>query len=331
MKGWWLLLFLICGCSETPDQKAQSGGDLLASFNEVLQSPGVYSQGEVKGSQNQKLKVAVSRAVPLSRLEMRLDTAAKGLGAEKAALKRAAGAKPALQYKLGDQTVWMEFSQRPAIAVVLDDWGHQKEPLEMMAVLPGPMNMAVIPHQTYSRLAAQTAKRYGHEVLVHLPMQSVAGEFQEKSTLRVGMPAQEVNQLVQKALASLPEASGVNNHQGSLATADAALMKQLLLELASANKYFLDSRTTANSKGREAAKAAGIAFARRHVFLDNEQSPGAVAAQWQKTVARAKKQGVCIAIGHYYPVTLSFLKDNVLALNKQGIDLVRVSDLAVKE
>jgi len=55
-------------------------------------------------------------------------------------------------------------------------------------------------------------------------MQSVANETPEQQELRPGLRRDQVENIVTKMLESVPEADGVNNHQGSQATSNGALM-----------------------------------------------------------------------------------------------------------
>ena len=60
-------------------------------------------------------------------------------------------------------------------------------------------------------------------------------------------------------LETVPHAAGVNNHQGSRATADAALMAELMPALRQRGLFFIDSRTTAATVAHDAEKR-GSAF-----------------------------------------------------------------------
>jgi polysaccharide deacetylase 2 family uncharacterized protein YibQ len=145
------------------------------------------------------------------------------------------------------------------------------------------------------------------------------------------MSGVEIERRLQEALVSLPQAAGLNNHQGSRASADPRLMALLMSALKGRDMYFLDSRTTSKSVGQAAAAKAGVDFAQRHVFLDNQEQTDAIARQWEKVLRRAEKKGECVAIGHPYPVTLEFLYSALDSVKARGMDLVRVSDLLERE
>jgi len=93
------------------------------------------------------------------------------------------------------------------------------------------------------------------------------------------------------------------------------------------NAFFLDSVTTPQSAIPAAARAAGVPWARRRVFLDNDESAPAVAAQFRIAIALAKKNGSCIAIGHPHPGTLKVLEQLAPEAAAQGVTLVTVGAL----
>ena len=226
--------------------------------------------------------------------------------------------------------------QGPAgvLAIVLDDIGFDPPARTLLASLDGPLALAVIPTAPHGVEAARLAREKGWDLLVHLPMDPEAGRTEagslgpkdDDAAIRAGVLA---------ALARFPGALGINNHQGSKATADARVVRGVLEVVKEKGLFFLDSRTTtASVAGAEAAKL-GVPFLARDVFLDDAATeaadpagaPGALDAAWEKAIALAKKRGQAIVIGHPRKETLSFLSEKIGLLGKEGPKLVRVSDL----
>ena len=90
---------------------------------------------------------------------------------------------------------------------------------------------------------------------------------------------------------------------------------------------FIDSRTTVKTVAEEAARAQGVPTNRRHVFLDNERSAGAIRKQLDEAVYRCRMEGEIIAIGHLDKVTIQVLLDDLPGVAARGADLVKPSDL----
>jgi polysaccharide deacetylase 2 family uncharacterized protein YibQ len=129
-------------------------------------------------------------------------------------------------------------------------------------------------------------------------------------------------------LDTVPYAAGVNNHEGSLGTSDQKLMDELMPLLHERNLFFIDSRTTAATVAETSAHAAGVAAARRNVFLDDQQSVPAVRKQFVLAIRDAREKGAALAIGHPHPETLDVLAEMLPEAERQGVRLVFASELA---
>jgi polysaccharide deacetylase 2 family uncharacterized protein YibQ len=128
-------------------------------------------------------------------------------------------------------------------------------------------------------------------------------------------------------LETVPHVVGVNNHEGSLATSDPALMEALMPALRERGLFFIDSRTTAATVAYDEAERAGLAAASRKVFLDDRPQRDAIRAQLQTAASDAVRDGSAIAIGHPHPETIAALAETVPALEARGIRMVFASDL----
>ena len=216
----------------------------------------------------------------------------------------------------------------PRLAIIVDDLGYDLRGAHAVLALPFRLTVSVIPHLPFSTEVAEDAFRRGDEVLLHLPMESEpSSAMQEKIELRVGMNAQQVDSTVAGMLETVPHAAGVNNHEGSLATADPALMQELMPALRQRGLFFVDSRTTAATVAYTTAEEEGVPAASRKVFLDDVATVKAIRAQLELAARDAQRNGSAIAIGHPHPATIAALSQAVPQLEARGIHLVFVSDL----
>jgi hypothetical protein len=217
---------------------------------------------------------------------------------------------------------------RGKIAIVLDDWGYTMKQVPSLNGIRRPLTLAVLPELPHSADVARAARANGHEVILHMPMEALdPAEPREGSTLLSGMPRQQVIERLSRSLRSVPSARGISNHQGSKATADPALMEVVLREAKRRGLYFLDSYVSNRSVCAEVAAKVRIPFARRVVFLDNEQSSPAIQKHLAQLASIASEHGEAIGIGHDRPVMMEVLKKAVPALEKAGYTLVPVSEL----
>jgi polysaccharide deacetylase 2 family uncharacterized protein YibQ len=219
-------------------------------------------------------------------------------------------------------------SSGPKLAIILDDLGSDRAAAEAIFALPYPLTISVLPNHEHSLEIAEEAHRRGFQVMLHLPMQSVANETPEARELRPGMQAADVAALVDQFLRNVPDAAGVNNHQGSQATADAALMDELMPVLRDRHLFYVDSRTTAATVAYNTAQDFGVRSAFRNVpFLDDVAEVAAVRKQLELALRGAREKGEAVAIGHPHPSTLQALREVLPQAQGQAVRLVPASEL----
>ncbi len=219
-------------------------------------------------------------------------------------------------------------SVNPRLAIVIDDLGNDLAAGDSVISLPFPLTVSVLPHLPFSAQLSENAYRRGDQVLLHLPMQAESPGVQpERDELRVGMSAQQVRSALSGMLETVPHVVGVNNHEGSRATSDAALMAALMPALRERGLFFVDSRTTAATVAYDAAERAGLAAASRKVFLDDTPERDAIRAQLKAAAIAAVRDGSAIAIGHPHPATIAALAEDIPSLESRGIRMVFASGL----
>ena len=196
---------------------------------------------------------------------------------------------------------------RPVIAIVIDDLGEDIAGTDKAMALPVQVALSFLPYAETTPFLAAEAEKRGHLILAHVPMQALDGRDPGPMALKPGMAADEIARRLGWNLARVPDAVGVNNHEGSRFTADAALLLPVMVTLKARHLFFLDSRTSGSSVGEFAARQAGVMTGGRDIFLDDDQSPTAIQAQLAALVATAKRQGAAIAIGHPHDATLKLL------------------------
>jgi len=216
----------------------------------------------------------------------------------------------------------------PRLAIIIDDLGNDRAAGDAVISLPFPLTVSILPKLAFSGELSEEAYRRGDQVLLHLPMQAESsGLPPEQGELRVGMDAQQVRSTLAGMLETVPHVVGVNNHEGSRATSDPALMEALMPALRERGLFFVDSRTTAATVAYGAAERAGVAAASRKVFLDDTPERGAIRAQLQTAAGDAIRDGSAIAIGHPRPETIAALAETAPSLEARGIRMVFASDL----
>ena len=216
----------------------------------------------------------------------------------------------------------------PRIAIIIDDIGDNLNTGLHAVRLPGPVAAAFLPHTRYARRLARVAHRHGKEVMLHLPMEAEDGAATGPGTVTLKMTEPEFIRTLQADLANIPHVVGINNHMGSLLTRQPEHMLWLMQAIRRRGElFFVDSRTTAATVAQKVAAENGVPNLRRDVFLDNDPTPTAIAAQFEHLLRLARRHGSAVAIGHPHEETLEFLARRLPHLEAEGIQLVPVQSL----
>lgn len=215
------------------------------------------------------------------------------------------------------------------LAVIVDDCGYDMSSVRTLLNTGLPLNFAVLPYKPYSSDVLEMIKSDGRVAMLHLPMEPVdrSAMSEGRSTICTDMSKDKILELTRKAINSLPGVSGVNNHQGSKATADSATMTTVLQELRNQDLFFVDSRTSSKSVARDKAVAMGVPTARNDIFLDNSSDVQAIRNQIYKAMDIAEKNGSAIAICHARPNTAKAWSMYAEEIKNTGIELVPITDL----
>ncbi len=217
----------------------------------------------------------------------------------------------------------------PLVALVIDDFGYSAGELAKgFLELPWAVTVSVIPGLPFSGVIAEQAAAAGKEVMVHMPMEPLHEPVEDRGfTLLVTLSEKEIRERVARALACVPGAVGMNNHQGSRATADVQVMTVLMQELKSRGLYFVDSRTNSQSIALEVAERMQVPCVANATFLDVEPDTAKVHRQLSLLAQVAKRKGKAVGIGHMRRTTYELVRREVPRLQEQGLRFVPVSQL----
>lgn len=213
------------------------------------------------------------------------------------------------------------------LAIVIDDAGRDLDSQHIYEQMGIPLTLAVMPDQIHTRDAALSWRAHGLPVILHQPMESVSGIGMEPKVILTSMSDTAIRQMLRDSLSQLPEAIGINNHQGSKATIDARTMDIVMNELHHRGLFFFDSHTNSTTAADKAAKTYGVPYVRNDLFVDNSASVSDICAMIQEGADRAKKKGTYIIIGHCRPHTAEAFRQMVPKLKAQGIEFVYLSSL----
>ena len=213
------------------------------------------------------------------------------------------------------------------LTIIIDDFGYRNDEVsDGFLSLGANLTFAVIPGHKYSRSFAKKAFKKGYEVIVHMPMEShVSSSGEEVFVLNTDMTSSEIESRMEKVITHLPQAVGMNNHQGSKATENKRVMNVVGSVLKKYEKYFIDSRTTPESIAESMMMSLGVHTTNRDVFLDNEADSYLINKQLDQLISTAQHKGSAIGVGHARPMTLQVLQKRIPELKKAGFEFKFVS------
>lgn len=211
--------------------------------------------------------------------------------------------------KLADSSSGLQknpFSIPPAkngatLVFVIDDAGLNVEFTKRYAGLPFPLTIAVLPKLAHSKECAYVVRSYGKELILHQPMQSLNHSLNPgPGKITVDMSFEQIHSIIRENLAEIgPGVKGLNNHEGSEVTEDVLRIGAVLDACLENSIYFLDSRTTANTKAPQAALERDMKiFEKSGPYIDNVVTREAMLEEIYRALDAANKNGSSIVIAH---------------------------------
>ena len=215
------------------------------------------------------------------------------------------------------------------ICLIIDDFGYNlNSVVKQFLKLDIPATFAIIPGHAYSRRVADLASKEGFEIMIHMPMESkdfLPGE--DDFILSKRMTREEIRSRLSNAFHEIPQAKGVNNHQGSDATESRRVMRIVAEVLKAEGKYFIDSKTSAKSVAVDQMKQAKVPVAVRAVFVDYEDQQDIVAKQLKQLAKMSREKGMAIGIAHPRINTLTVFRKEIPRLKDEGFDFILGSEV----
>ena len=217
---------------------------------------------------------------------------------------------------------------KPLVSIVLDDMGLNQFHSDWAVSLKAPLTLSYLPYAKNLANQTQSARAEGHELLIHLPMEPRGNADPGPGALMVNMDQMEIKKRLARALYVFPGAIGVNNHMGSLFTADQRVMSIVLTQIKSSGQLFLDSLTTSNSLVAQLGDKLNVPVVSRDVFLDDIDKEDEIVRRLREVERVALDKGTAIAIGHPRVTTLRVLEKWLANLAEKKIRLAPLSAVA---
>lgn len=217
---------------------------------------------------------------------------------------------------------------RPMIAIVIDDVGINQRRTRRTIDLPAPLTLSFIPYGYNLRNLVASARKAGHEILVHIPMEPRDLKWNPgPNALLTSQNEAEILRRLRWGLDQFDGYVGVSNHMGSKFTAWRPGMTTVLREIRSRGLLFLDSWTSNRSLGFAMSREINIPSVARDIFIDHDISRGEIRDNLGRLERIARRRGFAIGIGHPHDLTTSILADWIGRVRLRGVDLVPISSI----
>jgi polysaccharide deacetylase 2 family uncharacterized protein YibQ len=223
------------------------------------------------------------------------------------------------------ENVFLAYRAKRAKLVIIIDDVHTQAQINAIEALNMKVTPSIFPpykSAPESHLLARGLKHY----MVHLPMESGNVKFNTQyKTLKTSFNKKKIQSRVKEIRTLFPEAKYINNHTGSVFTANYEAMTTLYVALRKEGFVFIDSRTTASSQVRKIAHGFGDVYVARDTFIDNVHTVPAIHKQLTQAVKLAKKNGYAVVIGHPHSTTMEALGSAKTIF--KDIDLVYIDEI----
>jgi len=216
---------------------------------------------------------------------------------------------------------------KPRLAIVIDDVSTTAQ---MKRILGTGLKLtpSIFPPSELSMTSHKLAIPLEH-YMIHLPLESGNTQFNTHyKTLMANSSAHMIERRVKEIRRLFPKAKYINNHTGSVFTADYTAMYALYRALDKQGFVFIDSRTIGSSKVRKITNEFKHMYISRDIFIDNEHNIPSIHKKLKEAVAVAKRKGYAIAIGHPHKVTMEALQQARTILH--DVEIVYIDDMFKK-
>jgi len=215
----------------------------------------------------------------------------------------------------------------PRIAIIVDDGGYYADATDRILALDNGLTLSVLPFAPLSEFTALRGKELGFEIMLHMPMASFNSIHNAPGYIGPDMTPQEIVMRLDAALAAVPTAIGLNNHTGSKYTASVPAMETLLTAVKKRSLYFIDSKTTAQSRALDVALRMNVPTVPRDLFLDNSTDKTSIRARFAELIDMSIEHGTAVGICHFRPNTAAVMEEVLPEIRNRGIQIVHVSQL----
>ncbi len=220
---------------------------------------------------------------------------------------------------------------RPRLVVIVTGLGLGSIATEAaIQRLPAPVTLAITPYAEEGEHWARMGRRYGHEILLSLPLESADFPFDDPGpyALLTSLSPQENLDRLEFLLSRFAGYVGVIGDMGSKFNRDDGSVRPVLLALRERGLMYVEGTDSDKSVAPLVATEIGLPRALADLSLDDVPSKAAIDGQLARLEGIARERAVAVAVALPYPVTLERLTAWAATLEERGLVLAPVSAVA---
>ena len=220
---------------------------------------------------------------------------------------------------------------RPRLVVIVTGLGLEQVATETaIQHLPAPVTLAITPYAKEGEHWAKMGRRFGHEVLLSLPLESADFPFEDPGpyALLTSLSPKENLDRLEFLLSRFASYVGVIGVMGSKFNINDGSVRPVLLALRDRGLMYVVGAGSAKSVTPLVATEIGLPRALADLTLDDVPSKAAIDGQLARLEDIARERAVAVAIARPYPVTLERLTAWAATLDERGLVLAPVSAVA---
>lgn len=219
--------------------------------------------------------------------------------------------------------------EKPKIAILITGLGLSLSETNKSIRLNPELTLGFSPYSFNLDKLAEEARKYGHEVMVNLPLEPLDYPADDPGPLALitELPDEENAKRLEFIINQFSGSEGlycVDNEKFTRSVAGASL---ILNKLQAKKKIFLYAVETNNGIIQQLAEKYNYNLLMNDIYIDEEISTNAININLQKLEEVAKNNGFAIGIANPYPITLDILEEWYKSLSEKGISLVPISKI----
>ena len=237
------------------------------------------------------------------------------------------GKKPWMVYR-APVTQQVLQSDAPKVAIVLGGMGiNLKLTDQAIENLPGQITLAFAPYGKRLQRKINYARKYGHEVMLQLPMEPFGYPAVDPGprTLLTSAGGPEIIDNLKWHMSRFSGYTGVINYLGAQFTSDGTNFAPVLQELKSRGLIYLDDGTSGRSMAPSLGQVIGMPVRTASEMIDSEANFNAISAALARLEDQARQDGFAIGVGTGLAITIDAINTWARDLAARNVILVPVS------